>query len=172
MNFCPNCGRKILDESLGCPLCGVKNNRESQQADHASGGYGGNEKKEGVQEENNTLTSVSGTKNGRNYSSDGSDKYDTPRNYDNRSGYDNQGVEEKDLPKILKVILIVLIIAVGGPGAIVGIFGGIVLMKSPYEDYRKFGKAMLIVGLVMLIVGFVCFGAMGLFGVASYVTSF
>lgn len=172
MKFCPECGRKILDESLGCPLCGMKDNEDGQQFDHVSSEYEEKEQKEGVQEEYNTLTSVSGTKNGRSYSSYGSDKYDAPRNYDNRSGYDNQGQVEKDLPTILKVILIFLIVMVGGIGAIVGIIGGMVLMKSPYEDYRKFGKTMLIVGLVMLIIGLLCFGVVGFLGAASYITDF
>lgn len=26
MSFCPKCGREIIDESLGCPICGVKEN--------------------------------------------------------------------------------------------------------------------------------------------------
>ena len=26
MSYCPNCGRQILDESLGCPVCNVRNN--------------------------------------------------------------------------------------------------------------------------------------------------
>ena len=26
MSFCPNCGRKILDEKMGCPVCSVRNN--------------------------------------------------------------------------------------------------------------------------------------------------
>ncbi len=166
MSFCPNCGRKIMDESLGCPLCGVKNNVEIRQTDNVSGEYGGNERKEGIQGESGTLTSVSGTKNGRSYSSDGSDKYDVPRNYDSHEE------EERDLPTVLKVILLVLIVVVGGFGAIVGIIGGLVLMKSPFENYRKFGKTMLIVSLVMLILGIVCFGAMGLLGAASYITNF
>ena len=25
MSYCPNCGRQILDESLGCPVCNVRN---------------------------------------------------------------------------------------------------------------------------------------------------
>ena len=28
MSYCPNCGRQILDESLGCPVCNVKNNTD------------------------------------------------------------------------------------------------------------------------------------------------
>ena len=35
MSFCPKCGREIIDESLGCPICGVKENTrlETTQAD-------------------------------------------------------------------------------------------------------------------------------------------
>ena len=31
MSYCPNCGRQILDESLGCPVCNVRNNIDPTQ---------------------------------------------------------------------------------------------------------------------------------------------
>ena len=63
---------------------------------------------------------------------------------------------EAKIHPLLKVIVIVLIVMVGGIGAIAGCVAGVVLMKSPAEDYRRFGKTILIVSIVMLVFSFLC----------------
>ena len=41
-------------------------------------------------------------------------------------------------------------------GAIGGCVAGVALSKSPSEDYRHFGKTMMTVSLVMLVLSFIC----------------
>lgn len=36
MSYCPKCGREILDESLGCPVCGVHENKVSLKRKQAN----------------------------------------------------------------------------------------------------------------------------------------
>ena len=54
------------------------------------------------------------------------------------------------------MIVIVLIVMVGGFGAIAGCVAGVVLSKSPAEDYRRFGKTLMTVSIVMLVISFLC----------------
>jgi len=42
---------------------------------------------------------------------------------------------------------------------------GVVLMKSPAEDYRRFGKTLVTVSLVMLLLSFLCCGMSATMGV-------
>ena len=60
------------------------------------------------------------------------------------------------IPTAIKVLVIVLIVAVGGLGAIAGCVAGVALSKSPSEDYRHFGKTMMTVSIVMLVLSFIC----------------
>ena len=60
------------------------------------------------------------------------------------------------IPTAIKVLVIVLIVAVGGLGAIAGCVAGVALSKSPSEDYRRFGKTMMTVSIVMLVLSFIC----------------
>ena len=41
-------------------------------------------------------------------------------------------------------------------GAIAGCVAGVALSKSPSEDYRRFGKTMMTVSIVMLVLSFIC----------------
>ncbi len=89
----------------------------------------------------------------------------TYQKFENNQAY--QPVEQTIHPA-LKVIIIALIILVGGVGAVAGLVGGIVLMKSPIADYQKFGKLMMIVSIVMLALSVVCCLLYGmLYGVVS-----
>ena len=56
------------------------------------------------------------------------------------------------------------ILLVGGIGAIAGLIAGAALLKSPYEDYRKFGKTMVVLGIVMLVLWLLCCCIVGLTG--------
>lgn len=134
MSFCPKCGREIIDESLGCPICGVKENTrlETTQADDQPA-----EKVNSftVEDAKGTYQKFESTENtsGGTWASGGTNTEYKP-------------VNEQGIHPALKVIVIVLIILVGGIGAI----AGIALMKSPVEDNQKFGKLITIISAVML----------------------
>lgn len=137
MSYCPKCGREILDESLGCPVCGVKENKVSLAKPKAE--------EQPQAEPVQTFTVEDGNGSSQRFESHTENGWSS-----------SQPVEEKKLHPVLKVAVIVMMVMVGGIGAIVGLLGGIAMMKSPIEDYRSFGKTMMIVGIVMLSLWFLC----------------
>ncbi len=155
MSFCPKCGREIIDESLGCPICGVKENThpETTQADDQPA-----EKVDSftVEDAKGTYQKFESTENtsGGTWASGGTNTEYKPVN--------DQGIHPA-----LKVIVIVLIILVGGIGAIAGLIAGIALMKSPVEDNQKFGKLITIISAVMLGLSLICCIIGGLSGLAA-----
>lgn len=139
MSYCPKCGREILDESLGCPVCGVKENKVSL-------------KKETGEQKAEPVTSFTVEDGNRS-----SQRFESHVESGAWSGSASvQPENAKTLHPALKVVVIVMMVLVGGIGAIVGILGGVAMMKSPFEDYRSFGKVMVIVGCVMLALWFLC----------------
>lgn len=155
MSFCPKCGREIIDESLGCPICGVKENTrpETTQADDQPV-----EKVNSftVEDAKGTYQKFESTENtsGGTWASGGTNTEYKPAN-------------EQGIHPALKVIVIVLIILVGGIGAIAGLIAGIALMKSPVEDNQKFGKLITIISAVMLGLSLICCIIGGLSGLAA-----
>ena len=155
MSFCPKCGREIIDESLGCPICGVKENTrlETTQADDQPA-----EKVNSftVEDDKGTYQKFESTENtsGGTWASGGTNTEYKP-------------VNEQGIHPALKVIVIVLIILVGGIGAIAGLIAGIALMKSPVEDNQKFGKLITIISAVMLGLSLICCIIGGLSGLAA-----
>ena len=136
MSYCPKCGREILDESLGCPVCGVKENKVSLAKPQAA------EPPKAEPVQNITIE-------------DGNNQRFESR-VESGAWSGSQPMDEKTLPVMLKVAVIVLIVFVGGIGAIVGLLGGIAMMKSPFEDYRSFGKIMVVISVIMLALGLLC----------------
>lgn len=155
MSFCPKCGREIIDESLGCPICGVKENTrpETTKADDQPA-----EKVNSftVEDAKGTYQKFESTENtsGGTWASGGTNTEYKP-------------VNEQGIHPALKVIVIVLIILVGGIGAIAGLIAGIALMKSPVEDNQKFGKLITIISAVMLGLSLICCIIGGLSGLAA-----
>lgn len=155
MSFCPKCGREIIDESLGCPICGVKGNTrpETTQADEQPAekvdSFTVEDAKGTYQKFESTENTNSGT-----WASGGTNTEYRP-------------VNEQGIHPALKVIVIVLIILVGGIGAIAGLIAGIALMKSPVEDNQKFGKLITIISAVMLGLSLICCIIGGLSGLAA-----
>lgn len=159
MSFCPKCGREIIDESLGCPICGVKENTrpETTQADDQPA-----EKVNSftVEDAKGTYQKFESTENtsGGTWASGGTNTEYKP-------------VNEQGIHPALKVIVIVLIILVGGIGAIAGLIAGLIagiaLMKSPVEDNQKFGKLITIISAVMLGLSLICCIIGGLSGLAA-----
>lgn len=124
MSYCPNCGRQILDESLGCPVCNVKNNTTGTASAKAE-----EEKAEKVEEftvEDN----------------DGKTHHFETNEETGDAEYQRKATvaEDAKIHPLLKVLIIVMIVMVGGFGAIAGCVAGLVLSKSPSEDYRRFGN--------------------------------
>lgn len=157
MSYCPKCGREILDESLGCPICSVKDNVQ----------YGSSQKAQ-EEEKAEVVDSFTVEDNNGTYQ-----KFESTRTTsggtwgENKQDEEYHPVNEPTIHPALKVLIIVLIILVAGIGAIAGLIAGIVLMKSPAEDYRKFGKTITIISAVMLGLSLICCVASGFIGVAS-----
>ena len=143
MSYCPNCGRQILDESLGCPVCNVRNNIDPSKT--VIDGQAEEIKAETV-EEFTVEDSDGRTHHFESSAETGEAEYKKKAS----------PASEAKIHPVLKVAVIVLIVMVGGIGAIAGCVAGVVLMKSPAEDYRSFGKTILTVSIVMLVFSLVC----------------
>ncbi len=143
MSYCPNCGRQILDESLGCPVCNVRNNIDPSR-----------EVFEGQAEEIKAEKVDSFTVE----DSDGKDYHFESSAETGEAEYKKKATvaEDAKIHPALKVLVIVLVVMVGGFGAVAGCVAGVVLSKSPSEDYRRFGKTLMTVSVVMLVLSFVC----------------
>ena len=154
MSYCPNCGRQILDESLGCPVCNVRNNTDPSKT--VIDGQAEKIKAETVEE----FTVEDG---------DGQTHHFESSAETGEAEYKKKATVAADakIHPLLKVAVIVLVVMVGGFGAIAGCVAGVVLSKSPAEDYRRFGKALMTVSVVMLVISFLCCGlstGMGMIG--------
>lgn len=143
MSYCPNCGRQILDESLGCPVCNVRNNIDPSKT--VIDGQAEEIKAETV--EAFTVEDNDGTSHHFESSAEtGEAEYKKKATV----------AEDAKIHPAIKVLVIVLIVMVGGFGAIAGCVAGVVLSKSPAEDYRNFGKTLMTVSIVMLVISFLC----------------
>ena len=145
MSYCPNCGRQILDESLGCPVCNVRNNIDPSK--EVIDGQAEEVKAEAVEEF--TVEDHDGKSHHFESSAEtGEAEYKKKVTV----------AEDATIHPAIKVLVIVLIVLVGGFGAIAGCVAGVVLSKSPAEDYRRFGKTLMTVSVVMLVLSFLCCG--------------
>ena len=145
MSYCPNCGRQILDESLGCPVCNVRNNIDPSK--EVIDGQAEEVKAEAVEE-----FAVE--------DHDGKSHHFESSAETGEAEYKKKATvaEDATIHPAIKVLVIVLIVLVGGFGAIAGCVAGVVLSKSPAEDYRRFGKTLMTVSVVMLVLSFLCCG--------------
>ena len=145
MSYCPNCGRQILDESLGCPVCNVRNNIDPSK--EVIDGQAEEVKAEAVEEF--TVEDHDGKSHHFESSAEtGEAEYKKKATV----------AEDATIHPAIKVLVIVLIVLVGGFGAIAGCVAGVVLSKSPAEDHRRFGKTLMTVSVVMLVLSFLCCG--------------
>ena len=141
MSYCPNCGRQILDESLGCPVCNVRNNIDPTKKPVPT------EQTDEYKEDNSFREEAK------------AEQAETVDSFTvEDAAYKKKNTVDADakIPTAIKVLVIVLIVAVGGLGAIAGCVAGVALSKSPSEDYRRFGKTMMTVRIVMLVLSFIC----------------
>ena len=157
MSYCPNCGRQILDESLGCPVCNVKNNIDPTKKPATT--EQANEFKEFDDFQEEAKTEQAETVDSFTVEdSDGKKHHFETNEETGDAEYKRKNTVDADakIPTAIKVLVIVLIVAVGGFGAIAGCVAGVALSKSPSEDYRKFGKLIMIISIVMLVLSFIC----------------
>lgn len=141
MSFCEKCGREILEESLGCPFCSVRDNIDYSRS--------GQERREShaqaammPQAEPVTDFTVE----------DRNGTYQRFETHQERTYAQDEPMREKKLPLLLKIVIFVAIFMVGFFGQVVGAIAGAVLMKKESEDYRRFGKALLIYCIVLLAI--------------------
>lgn len=157
MSYCPKCGREIVDESLGCPICSVRENSrvsltKSREEVHTEEEAAIVEKVESfsVESDNATNQSVENqTEIGGTWGQSANPQFQQ-----------RNAAEGNVIPTPLKVLIIVLLIVVSlffsGFGAIAGLIAGIILMRSPVLDYQKFGKTLTIISGVLLGISLIC----------------
>ncbi|WP_317855873.1 hypothetical protein [Chakrabartyella piscis] len=152
MSFCSKCGREIMDESLGCPICSMMQEPVTEPVEEA-------EKVDAF-----TVEDTDGTSQRFERAEDeGFRKWDGGNAENHQDEFTAaKPVVEQTIPTVLKVIIIIAILLVGGIGQIAGLIAGVILLKSPVEDYRKFGKTLVVLSCVLLGFWFLCciFGTM------------
>lgn len=148
MSYCPKCGREIVDESLGCPICSVKENSRP------------NLSKEPKEVQKVDSFTVEDEKGGKQESENQQQVGGTWGQSPNPQFAQGDSVEGKVIPVPLKVLIIALLIIVSlffsGLGAVAGLIAGIILMRSPVLDYQKFGKTLTIISGVLLGLSVIC----------------
>lgn len=180
MSYCPKCGREIIDESLGCPICSVRDNTRpslSKEQVNTSGNATGNtaQQAQDTQEAEKVDTfTVEDSKETKQKVEDEQQVGATWGKSPNTQYAETTPMEEKIIPTWLKVLIIAILIIVSlffsGFGAIAGLISGIILMRSPVLDYQKFGKVLTIVSAVLVGLGLLCcliFGSLMTLGIVS-----
>lgn len=148
MSFCPKCGREIFDESLGCPVCTINESKNTAEAN--------------VEEAEVINEFTVEDKDGTSQKFQGESE---ARSWESYQSKEPMPVQEQVIPTVLKVIAILFTLFVGGFGQIAGLIAGIILLKSPIEDYSRFGKTLIIISSVMLAFWLLCCVVQGVFGV-------
>lgn len=144
MSFCPKCGREIIDETFGCPVCAFQKEDENTQTENTNHTNINQPYQGGAGNTNNNQYYQSGTWNQPNYQN-------------------NQMQQTNYIQTPIRVMSIAMIILTGGIGAIVSLVCGIIMMKNDIEEYRKFGQVITIVSAIMLAILFLCC-VLGVFG--------
>lgn len=145
MSFCENCGREILEESLGCPFCSVRDNIDYSRS--------GQERREGNAPAANVPDAVPQAEPVTDFTvEDRSGTYQRFETNWERAYAQAEPAEEKRLPLLLKIVVFAAVFMVGLFGQVVGAIAGVVLMKKESEEYRRFGKALLIFCIVLLAI--------------------
>lgn len=167
MKYCPKCGRQILDEGLGCPVCSMSGEAPAGTTENGEVSEpGATEPEQKVKVE---LVKEFTVEDGNGQSQ----KFETktePRSWESYQQAEPTPVQEQTIPTVLKVIVILAVIMTAGIGSIAGLIAGIVLLKSPLEDYRKFGKTLIIISCVMIGAWLLCCFVGGLFGIVGNIS--
>lgn len=170
MSFCPKCGREIIDETFGCPVCAFQKEDENTQTENTNhtdinqpyqGGAGNTNS-------NQPYQGGAGNTNGNQPYQGGAGNTNSNQYYQggtwNQPNYQNNQMQQTNyIQTPIKVMSIALIILTGGIGAIVSLVCGIIMMKNDVEEYRKFGQVITIVSAAMLAILFLCC-VLGVFG--------
>ena len=157
MSFCPKCGREIIDETFGCPVCAFQKEDENTQTENTN-----------HTDINQPYQGGAGNTNGNQPYQGGAGNTNSNQYYQggtwNQPNYQNNQMQQTNyIQTPIKVMSIALIILTGGIGAIVSLVCGIIMMKNDVEEYRKFGQVITIVSAAMLAILFLCC-VLGVFG--------
>ena len=148
MNYCRECGKIIEDDQKYCPYCGKEVNDIFNNIDNQ------NTKIETMEEEESTITgrseeeSVVETKL----------LEETPYLSENKIGTNQNLVEvnRQPLSNWIKVTLSILVPALPGIGALIGIIAAIIFMTKEDEDRKTFGYALLTYSVIFFILICTC----------------
>lgn len=135
MSYCANCGKQINDENIRCPNCGYKPVIEGEVINETSEIINENNESEG----NRPALNKSPQSGGYNYGNAA-----------------NNNTGGGSLSTLAKVLIVIGTIFLPGVGPIFGIISGIILMGDARPDYKSFGKSALALGIVFLVLSFVC----------------
>lgn len=165
MNYCRKCGKILDNDEKECPFCGTKVDEIVELEPGAITEEKDNIKedaiKEDINEENNYIENYNYTeipkldKNNiedNNVEKNTGEKINIEKNNINNNIYE----DTKPLSNWIKVTLSVLIPALPGLGALIGIIASIIFMTNEDEDRKTFGYALLTYSVIFLILLCAC----------------
>ena len=148
LSYCPKCGRRIYEEEKGCEFCGIVNDESlwegvgGMKNQTNSLDYGLEEKQEELQKD--ILI--------KNIESEW-EQTNQQIVQEETEGTDKKGLFQKGkvLSPFEKGSMIVMLLLIGPGGVLFGLVKGVILLRSPIESNRKFGKILLVVFTVTVI---------------------
>ena len=141
MNYCPNCGRHLEETDEYCPECGAKLKATEapvslKKDENAEGGAAGGSRTQAP---------------GQN---------EPPRQPAGESGFKHpegfQRNPEEPFSNGLKVLFVAVNLLVPVIGFIFGIISAIIFMRKKNTDYKSFGKALLVLNIILLALFLFC----------------
>ncbi len=144
MSYCPNCGRKIDDENVGCTVCGYKPVIEGEIV------------REEVKTDGTDFNSDKNRETDPGYR----ESFETER----RERYEPK--EQGTISTPLKVIIVLLVLFLPF-GVIGGLIAGIVFMGKDNIPDRSFGKILVILCSILIALWLICVCASLFLGVST-----
>lgn len=148
MNYCPNCGRRLDENDEYCSACGFKIPSDNEPAQPAVN------LKKNVNE------------NGQEYSEAGESQAqfamhkETAAHAEQGSGFNEPGgfrrETEEPFSNGLKVLFVAINLLVPVIGFIFGVISAIIFMRKKNQDYKSFGKALLVLNIILLALYLFC----------------
>ena len=168
MSYCTRCGRAIVDEEKGCQYCNAGpvdlKKDSSMQSDEAEKSNGPEEK--AVEQQENEVPKK--PENSPALTPNDTVKITNPNPNPNGEGAPlPEGPPQKRLSNGAKVALVAVTLLIPAIGYVIGIIVGVVYMNKPDEDCKSFGKALLILSLIMIALSVLCCIGTTVLGIAT-----
>lgn len=159
MSYCPRCGKEISNEEKGCVYCNqteplqeLEGKKEQAELSEEKGVSLEKEQPSSTREEEAKGESKKEEENAKPPKR----LQQTPPPPKPGAAMPPPKVQSDNLSNGIKVLLAAAVAAVPMVGAVLGLILGLVFMSNTSEDYKSYGKALLILSIVWIGLGIIC----------------